>query len=83
MELSSEQYLALFEQAPDFMQALDVKGYISEDGWAAFDRENPSVAAYDLENCEEPDALIPFGIGSLTVHENALALAKAILAYGY
>lgn len=83
MQLSSEQYWALFEKAPAFMQALDVKGYISEAGWEALDRDNPSTAAFDLQSCPEPEALTAYGVGDLSIYENALALALAVCDYGY
>lgn len=82
-EISPEVYWDLFEKEPKFMQALDVKGYISEAGWEAFERGNPSLAAHDLQTCPEPEALMAYGIGDLAIYENAMALAKAVCDYGY
>jgi hypothetical protein len=83
VQLSSEQYWELFKKAPAFMQALDVEGYISEAGWAAFENDNPSTAAFDLQNCPEPEALTTYGVGDLSIYENALALATAVCEFGY
>jgi hypothetical protein len=83
MILTSEVYFSLFEKAPEFMQALDTKGYISEEGWANFENDNPSTAAFDLQNCPEPEALTAFGVGDLSLYENALALAQAVNEFGY